>query len=238
MTKRNEHASRLALAALALASAAWIADAGAQGRSNGGSTGAAPVGGATSNSNRGGAGGVSNPTPGGEPATVGTPGYSSGPQGAEQSRSGYVGSRTTGTVTPPPPPPPPGTETPTSTLSDYTAAQFGKCAYGAHPDPRARLTGDNIGRIDVVAGYLAQGAQVGSGATARYLVADLQEELEKPKPDATLAGTYLGLASAMPVTPALAADIGASLCTPVSDGAAQEIAAIAEAQRRKLSEGN
>ncbi|HMA87976.1 MAG TPA: hypothetical protein VKP89_04450 [Burkholderiales bacterium] len=236
MTKRNEHALRLALAALALTSAVWIADAGAQGRSNGGSTGAAPVGGATSNSNRGGAGGVSNPSPGGEPATVGTPGYSPGPQGTEQSRSGYVGGRTTGTVTPPPPPPPPGTVTPTSTLADYATAQFGKCAYGAHPDPRARLTGDNVGRIDVVAGYLAQGQQA-NGASARYLVADLQEELEKPKPDATLAGTYLGLASAMPVTPALAADIGASLCAPVSDGAAQEIAAIAETQRRKLSEG-
>lgn len=231
MARRNDRVLKVAFAAIALSSAAWALDASAQGRSNG----SPQVGGAASNSNKGGAGGVSNPSPGGEPATTGAPEHSAGPQGTEQSRPGYLGGRTTGSVTPPPPPPPPGTVTATSTLADYTAAQFGKCAYGAHPDPRSRLTGDNVGRIDIVAGYLAHGAQT-SGATARYLLADLQEELEKPQPDATLAGTYLGLASAMPVTPALAADVGASLCTPLSDGEAQAIAAIAETQRRKLSE--
>ncbi len=79
--------------------------------------------------------------------------------------------------------------------------------------------------------------QASAGSTARYLLADLREELAKPKPDLTLAGTYLGIASAMPVTPALVADIGNSLCAPVSEHAAQTIARVAEAQQRKLTRG-
>lgn len=217
-------ASRLCAATLVTAAIGLAFDAGAQGRNGGptGPSGATLGGGVSGAANRGGAGGVSNPSPGGDPASIGGPQQSSGPQGAEASRPGYMGGRETTPVTPPPLPP--GT-----TISTLVENRFGDCA--------ARAMGANMDRISTVAQYLSHPAQAQAGSTARYLLADLQEELAKPKPDLTLAGTYLGIASAMPLTPALVADVGNSLCAPVSEHAAQTIARVAEAQRRKLTRG-
>lgn len=214
-------AKRLSLAALTAAALALAFDADAQGRS-GGSTGpsagslGAGVGGAA---NRGGAGGASNPSPGGEPGLLGGPQQSSGPQGTEASRAGYLGGRETPPVDPPPLPP--GT-----TINTLVVNQFGECS--------SQAGGANMDRIETVAQYLSHARRAQSGSSARYLLADLHEELAKPQPDLTLAGTYLGIASAMPVTPALVADVGNSLCTPVSEHAAQTIARVAETQRRRL----
>jgi len=217
-------ARRRFAAALVAAAVAIAFDAGAQG-GNGGSTGpsAGTLGGDVSGAvNRGGAGGVSNPSPGGEPASVGGPQQSSGPQGTETSRPGYMGGRETTPVTPPPLPP--GT-----TITTLVGTRFGDCA--------ARAASANMDRIGTVAQYLSHPAQAHASSTARYLLADLQEELAKPQPDLTLAGTYLGIASAMPVTPALVADVSNSLCASVSEHAAQRIARVAEAQRGKLTRG-
>jgi hypothetical protein len=209
-----------ALAAALLALAA--VDAAAQGRNGGssGPSGGSLGGGVSGAANRGGAGGVSNPSPGGEPASIEGPQQSSGPRGSEASRTGYMGGRETTAVTPPP-------LLPGTTITTLVETRFGDCA--------ARVPTANMDRVGTVAQYLAHPAQAQSSSTARYLLADLQEELTKPKPDLTLAGTYLGIASAMPVTPALVADVGNSLCAPVSEHAAQTIARVAEAQRHKLA---
>jgi len=217
-------AKRVSLAALLAAALALATDAGAQGRSGGpaGPSGGAFGGGAGGAVNRGGAGGVSNPSPGGEPASVGGPGQSSGPQGTQASRPGYLGGRDTTPVIPPPLPP--GT-----TINTLVVNQHGECS--------AQAGGANMDRIETVAQYLSHPQRTGGGSTARYLLADLQQELAKPEPDLTLAGTYLGIVSAMPLTPALVADISRSLCAPVSEHAAQSIARVAETQRRKLRPG-
>jgi IMP cyclohydrolase len=95
------------------------------------------------------------------------------------------------------------------------------------------MSGSNGDRVEAVAQYLSHGAPHRE-ATARNLVANLQDELEKPRPDLTLVGTYLGLASRTPVTSNLVEDVSASLCAPVTGSAAQQIAEVAEAQREKL----
>jgi len=125
---------------------------------------------------------------------------------------------------------PPGT-----TILTLTMTQFGNCPkVNEVSNPQARMNGNNMGRISTVAHYLAQGQAAQSGSTARYLLADMQEELEKSKPDLTLAATYLGIASGVPVTPALVSEVSASLCSPVSQGVAEAIAPAAEAQRQRL----
>lgn len=207
-----------------------------QSKSGGGALGpsAGSVGGGPAGaSNRSGAEGVSNPSPGGAPSSLGGPGLSSGPRGTETSRPGYLGGRPSETQPPAPPPPVPG-DTVTPTLTEYTVQQFGHCPVpGAPATPQQRMSGGNGERVEAVAQYLSHGAPH-RDATARNLVANLQEELEKPQPDLTLVGTYLGLASRSPVTSSLVEDVSASLCAPVTGGAAQQVAEVAEAQREKL----
>lgn len=184
-------------------------------------------GGASGSSNRGGAGGVSNPSPGGSPASLGGPAQSSGPEATEGTRSGYLGGRSVDPVTPPPEPPPV-----VPTLASVT--QFGKCPTAAMPSPQARMSGNNMGRIDTVARHLGQGREPQAISTARYLLADMQEELEKPSPDLMLTASYMGIASAVPVTPDLVYQVGDSLCASVSQEVAKEIAVVAEQQRQRL----
>lgn len=233
ISTKSLHASQLlpAIAMITLA-IAFNTDVHAQAKS-GNSVGAptgAVGGGATGASNRGGAGGVSNPSPGGSPGTAGEPGQSSGPRTTETARPGYLGGRTTDVVNPPVNPPP-GT-----TISSITVTQFGKCPVpGGVLSHEARISGSNIGRIETIARYLARGPKKDGAANTTYLLADLQEELQKAKPDLTLAGTYLGIVAKSAITPQLTMDIGESLCAPMSPNAAEQIATIAEAQRRKLA---
>jgi len=235
--KAVRHSQRFSVAPLIVLAIMFSADAGAQAKS-GNSVGApSGVGGATGAASRGGAGGVSNPSPGGSPAVAGEPRSSSGPQTTATSRPGYLGGRSTdlGTVVVNPTVTlPPGT-----TITGITTAQFGKC-----PTPgtsalsaQARISGDNLGRVETVSKYVTRGAKQDGNTTATYLLVDLQEELQKAKPDLTLAGTYLGLVATTAITPSLATDIGESLCAPMSGNAAELVARIAEAQRRKLAQG-
>jgi len=223
LNKRSQWLVALALFAAAVALTPNVSAQGKSSNAQGPSSGTLG-GGASGASNRGGASGISNPNPGGSPASLGGPTQSNGPQATEASRSGYIGARTTTPVTPPQPP---GTMT-------LSVAQFGKCPTVGISNPQARMSGNNMGRIDIVAQYLNQGQESQSGSTARFLLADMQEELEKSKPDLMLAGTYLGIASGMPVTSALVAEVSESLCSPVSRGVAEAIAPVAEAQRKRL----
>jgi hypothetical protein len=58
-----------------------------------------------------------------------------------------------------------------------------------------------------------------------------QEELQKPSPNPTLAGAYLGIVAKQPVTPEMVQKVGATLCVSVSTPQADAIAAAAEDQR-------
>lgn len=191
-------------------------------------------GGAAGASNRGGASGISNPSTGGTPSTLGAPGQNSGPRETETSRPGFLGGRTQEAEAPTSPSSPPPAPGDTITIAEYNAVYFGDCPTpDTTANPRQRMSGSNEGRIQAVAQHLAHGARQ-DGATARYLVANIQEELERPQPDLPLIGTYFGLASRAPVTRVLVEDVSMSLCTPVTGSAAQSIADIAEAQRDKL----
>lgn len=224
---------RYSAAALIVLATTFTLGVDAQAQTKRGSTAGAPSGavggGSTGASNRGGAGGVGNPSPGGGPATAGEPGSNNGPQGTETSRPGYLGGRNTETVNPPP--------ANTITINSVTVAQFGRCPMpGGALSAEARMSGDNVGRIETVSRHLTRGPKKDDAADARYLLADLQEELQKAKPDLTLAGTYLGIVAKTAITPSLAADIGESLCSPMSASAADQVAKIAEAQRRKIAQ--
>jgi len=175
--KAVRHSQRFSVAPLIVLAIMFSADAGAQAKS-GNSVGApSGVGGATGAASRGGAGGVSNPSPGGSPAVAGEPRSSSGPQTTATSRPGYLGGRSTdlGTVVVNPTVTlPPGT-----TITGITTAQFGKC-----PTPgtsalsaQARISGDNLGRVETVSKYVTRGAKQDGNTTATYLLVDLQEEL-------------------------------------------------------------
>ncbi len=81
-----------------------------------------------------------------------------------------------------------------------TVTQFDKCpTIGELSNPQARMSCNNKSRIDAVAQYLSQGRAATNSSTARYLLADLQAELNKPNSDLTLVATYLGIASGIPV---------------------------------------
>ncbi|MGN6581502.1 MAG: hypothetical protein ACTHJ1_16160 [Bordetella sp.] len=225
-------------AALAVAAAMLPSDAGAQGRT-GTATGPSNGtlgGGANGASNRGGAGGVSNPSPGSGTGASANGGAANGrtPQATESSRQGYLGGRTAPAVTPPDTPPGTSPTVPSAPLMALPASLFGKCTHSAAlASPQARLSGNNLARIDALADGLMPGAPQ-SALTARYLLADMQAELEKPDPDPLLAGTYLGMVSVRPVTEELVAVVGESLCAPpLPPNRARAIAAIAEAQRLK-----
>jgi hypothetical protein len=242
MPSRNKRSrpARPLLALVLFATAITLApNAGAQGKINSGAlgpSGGSVGGGASGASNRGGAAGVSNPSPGASSSTLGGTTQNNGPRSTETARPGYLGGRTTEEpVTPPSPAPtqPPGTTT--TLLQNVT--QFGKCPTVGASSAQARMSGNNLGRIDAVAQYLTQQPAAQRSSTVRYLLADMQEELEKPHPDLTLAATYLGIASGQPITPALVSEVSASLCSPVSPGTADAIAPTAEAQRKRLLMG-
>ena len=107
----------------------------------------------------------------------------------------------------------------------------GRCeGVGAKMSASDRIAGRNLARISS-----AQSAIVPAGVkpetVAPFLLANLQEELEKPKPDLQLAGVYLGTAAAQPVTPQVVKQVGSALCVAIGDAPASTIAAAAEEQR-------
>jgi hypothetical protein len=254
-TRRNQRRWQVGIVLATIVGAALLlAPVHAQQPKNGGGT-LGPAtgtvgGGATGAANPGGASGTSNPSPGGAPSTLGSPGQSAGPRGTETSRPGYLGGRSTATEPPAPPPPPPApgevvtitdysaaappAQGGAATITEYNATLFGDCPTPTvAANPQQRMSGNNGGRIEAVARYLAHRPGA-NDSTARYLIANMQEELEKPQPDLTLIGTYFGIASRTRVTQGLVKDVSASLCAPVAGSAAQSIAEIAEAQRVKL----
>lgn len=174
--------------------------------------------------NRGGAAGVSNPDPGGGSAERAGP--LGGPTGTTARRPGYLGGRVTessgggSTVVVVPAPLP----------SDHACHDVNPSAMS----PVARMSGQNVERIDGARKTVRPARRVSRGQSTRFLLASFQEELAKPAPDFELAGTYLGMASGEPVTPEVALRVSEILCVPLSKEQAANISLVAEGQRMRL----
>lgn len=202
----------------------------------------------------GGAGGVSNPAPGGGPTSLGGPQQSAGPQASENNRPGYLGGyvapdnaaagdepppvvisdqtteTTTGTT---------ATETTTGTNVQAAVAGQRKMAcediHGGFQNPSHRMTGVNGDRIELAGAMIHPDIEAREVRMLRLLIASFQEELQKRQPDELLAGTYLGVAADIPVTEEMVLRLSESLCVPVPPQRAGSIASVAETQRQKLN---
>lgn len=106
---------------------------------------------------------------------------------------------------------------------------------GGKITPAERIAGRNLARINAVHGLvLGEGAQ--PEKVAPFLLANLQEELEKATPDFQLAGVYLGTLAEKPVTPQMVAQVAQALCVVLPSGEAELVAQVAEEQRTGRSE--
>lgn len=168
-----------------------------------------------------------------------TSGSSNGPGGVNQNR--YGGGTT---VTPPPSTTTDDGTTTTSTsvmqMLDSGGGNGGegfrfshRCAdhYAAGLSPDKRITGNNLQFLSAAQGYLAPSFDPGNNGTGLLLLANYQEELEKLSPDPEVAGTYLGLTAARPVTEPIVARVNALLCVTASAKITDAIAKVAETQR-------
>ena len=97
-----------------------------------------------------------------------------------------------------------------------------------------RYSRRNMERMDRVMRSLAPEVSGGAWVSKSYLVANIQDELEKPKPNTTLVGTYFGLVATNPVSAGLVKAACNSLCVGVDGDQAHEIAKAAEVQRLVL----
>lgn len=101
---------------------------------------------------------------------------------------------------------------------------------GTMPSTQA-LSGRNVQRATAARGVLAPGDVSEGGVPAPYLLISFQEELQKAKPDALVAGTYLGLVAEVPVTEEIVKQVAWRMCVPLDDTQATAIADAAEVQR-------
>lgn len=213
----------------------FVATASAQGLLGGGR---GPGSGGTS-------GGVATPHGAGAGgSTAGSNGSAgAGPNGATTSTGpGAVNQNRFGGTFPTNPPPDEPTTTPTTDAvmkllnnKEQNAISLpGRC--GTHPinglGPRERMKGANLEFLKTAQIYLAPDFKPGRETTGLHLIADYQEELEKVKPDATLAGAYLALVATRPVTQEMVARTNAILCVTATSALIAEIARNASSDRR------
>lgn len=97
-----------------------------------------------------------------------------------------------------------------------------------------RYSRRNMERMDKVIRSLAPEVSGEAWMSKSYLVANIQDELEKPKPDTTLVGTYFGLVATNPVSTDAVKSACYALCVGVDGDQAHEIAKAAEVQRLVL----
>ncbi|QQS14443.1 MAG: hypothetical protein IPK81_09935 [Rhodospirillales bacterium] len=95
-----------------------------------------------------------------------------------------------------------------------------------------RLRSPNLRRLDFAQRYLAPGFDAGKNQTGVRILASYQEEMERPRPDPLVAGTYIAMVSTVPVTDGLVEQLNAILCV---SGAPKRISAIAAAARQQKS---
>ena len=110
-----------------------------------------------------------------------------------------------------------------------------RCEGVAQKMPAAEQLGSaNLRRLNAARGIADPGYASSGKMAAPFLMANLQEELVKPEPDAQLAGTYLGLVAKAPVTPEMVKQVGFQLCARIGDAQAEQIASAAEQQRHAI----
>jgi hypothetical protein len=108
----------------------------------------------------------------------------------------------------------------------------GRCDdVGGKVSASARLSGRNLARIAEVQKLIAQPVLPAAKMAPPYLLANFQEELSKSQPDTLLAGTYLGMAARVSVTPELVTKVAFQLCVPCSDVVASKVAEAASVHR-------
>ncbi len=215
--------------------AGFVASAAAQGLMGGGrGLGSGGTSGGVATPHGAGAGGT----------TAGSNGSSgSGPNGSATSTGpGPVNQNRFGGTAPTEPPPdePPVTPTTSAVMTllnndtDQNGVAFpGRC--GTHPinglGPRERMQGTNLQFLQAAQIYLAPDFKPGRETTGLYLIADYQSELEKVKPEPTLAGAYLALVATRPVSEEMVARTNAILCVTATESLIAQIAQSASADR-------
>lgn len=219
----------LMLAVAQLASAPVAADRGAPAGTGGSGSRNSVGAGVSGATGAGGSGSIADP--GGAPAGIGNSRSGEETPGTIGARPGYLGGRITS-----PDAEASGTKTIPAGVAATPESRLGLCNE-AHPrmlSPSARLSGINLERLDAASGLLSPEDGTMPYASLRYLLASLQEELARERPDPLLAGTYLGVSAVVPVTADMVAQVGETLCVPVTKDQAADIASVAEGQRLKL----
>ena len=107
------------------------------------------------------------------------------------------------------------------------------CADYRRGQPKAGA--GELKRLRVVERDLAPGFNPGSRTDGIDLLLAYRQELEKRRPDQTLAATYLALASATPISFGLVERVNALLCVTSTRGFALAVADAAEAERRQMA---
>ncbi len=100
---------------------------------------------------------------------------------------------------------------------------------------RERLQGSNLMRLRAAQDELAPGFAAGTATTGLRILADYQDQLGKPRPDASLAASYLAQVSTVPITAARLLRVNALLCVSTTRALARKIEIGAEAQRQQMS---
>ena len=95
-----------------------------------------------------------------------------------------------------------------------------------------RLSGSNFRRIDFAQRYLAPGFDASGKKTGLQILAGYQEEMEKPRPNALLAATYLSMVSTIAITAPVVEQVNAILCIATSPRRISDIVDAARRQRR------
>jgi hypothetical protein len=110
-----------------------------------------------------------------------------------------------------------------------------RCEGVAQKMPAAeQFGGVNLRRLNAARGVVDPELAASGKLVSPYMMANLQEELLKPTPDAQLAATYLGLVAKTPLTPDKVKQVGFQLCVRIADAQADQIASAAEQQRRAV----
>ncbi|MCW5569221.1 MAG: hypothetical protein KIT18_12790 [Burkholderiales bacterium] len=96
--------------------------------------------------------------------------------------------------------------------------------------PQQRMVNPNLRRLDFAQRYLAPGFDARDDQTAIRILANYQEEMEKPRPNVLIAATYIAMVATVSVTAAVVEQLNAILCVA---GAPKRVAAIADAVKQQ-----
>ncbi len=161
-------------------------------------------------------------------------GAATGPGPTNQNRFG--GPTRTEPAPPPVVPPAADQSAPTAQLAD-PFSPTDPCAdvVGGRVPAAARLGPRNRERLRAAERLLAPQFDPGSQDSGIRILAEYQEELEKARPNPTTAGSYLGVVSAQPLSPALVSRVNRLLCVSVPSRLSQQIVATANDVRTQTN---